>query len=139
MLDFHCAKHVIDRDTALITPGAIKDPSTDGASGSIEMDPFHTDIIREEFLSLLAYQNYSYIILDFSNIEYVDSSCLWSLFELHRRMEDRGGTLIFLDVQPEVMRTFEYVKYNERMKIMDSYCDAIEFLYKEKQKALAVA
>jgi len=139
MKNFYCGTQYLDRETALITPGSITDPNSGEVSGLVEVDLEHKDIINTAFLKLS--KVYTRIILDCTYIDYIDSSCLWTFFELNYEMEKKSGLLIFLNLQPEAARTFRAVRYDERMIIKNSYEDALEYLYQnqEKKKQFAIA
>ena len=49
------------------------------------------------------------LVADMTAVEYVNSAGLGALFQLNRRLRDRGGRLVFANVPPQLLRVFRAV------------------------------
>jgi len=59
------------------------------------------------------------LLLDFSDVSYIDSSGLATLIEYCRECSDYGGKLALFSLAPKVKMVFELVRLNELFTICD--------------------
>jgi anti-anti-sigma factor len=73
--------------------------------------------IREPLLSVADQECHAQLSLDLQGIEYITSSMLETLIQVHRRVKDGGGRLILRHLQPQVHEVFEVTKLHELFEI----------------------
>jgi anti-sigma B factor antagonist len=73
-------------------------------------------------------EHYKHMILDLSNIAFIDSSGLGSFLSFLKRLEEKQGTLILCEVPRSVRLLFEIVRLHEIITIKTTRDEAIEFL-----------
>jgi anti-anti-sigma factor len=72
------------------------------------------------------------LVLDLSKLDFISSAGLASVFRAQKRMTDRGGTMLMVELQPQVKRVFEIVKMVhlptvfQSRKELDDYLEAIQ-------------
>ncbi len=52
----------------------------------------------------------SIAVLDLADLSYISSAGLRSVFKARKMMESKGGSLLLVNVQPQVQKVFEIVK-----------------------------
>ena len=65
------------------------------------------------------------VLLDMTNISYIDSSGLWALFEGHKKAAQNNGNLALLSPTKDVRRVLDITKMSSKMKIYDDEGTAI--------------
>ena len=73
--------------------------------------------IRDPLLSLADEEGDSQLSLDLKGIEYITSSMLETLIQMHRKFKDGGGRLLLRHLQPQVHEVFEVTKLHELFEI----------------------
>lgn len=73
--------------------------------------------VREPLLALAHDANAAHLSLDLKGVEYITSSMLETLIQVHRILKDGGGSLILLHLQPQVHEVFEVTKLHELFEI----------------------
>jgi anti-sigma B factor antagonist len=73
--------------------------------------------IREPLLRLAREDCAAHLCLDLKGIEYITSSMLETLIQMHRKLKDGGGRLILRNLQPQVRDVFEVTKLDELFEI----------------------
>ncbi|GIX43108.1 MAG: hypothetical protein KatS3mg129_2841 [Leptospiraceae bacterium] len=63
---------------------------------------------------------YRYFIIDMTNLNYIDSSGVGTLIQISNWLKNRGGMVVFTNVQGNVEKIFELTKLNEFFIIKDS-------------------
>jgi anti-sigma B factor antagonist len=100
--------------------------STDNAlSGSVELD-IENQANFVEMINTIFEDGKTKIIVDMSNISYIDSSGLWALFEGHKKATQKEGTMVLLNPTKDVRRVLDITKMSSKMKIVASENEAIE-------------
>ena len=105
-----------------------------GSIDSLTSGEFH-----EKLLALLG-EGDSYLLLDLRKVKYMSSSGVGILFDLHRRLSERGGALFVYAPQTGVRRVLEIVKLESRElrrgqnDSANPYYDLVEGLEEEKAR-----
>ncbi len=73
--------------------------------------------IREPLLNLAHEGCAAHLTMDLKGIEYITSSMLETLIQMHRKFKDGGGRLILRHLQPQVHEVFEVTKLHELFEI----------------------
>jgi anti-sigma B factor antagonist len=92
--------------------GAVCLVSPHGRIGETEAHPFQRELLA------LVDQGATKIILDFSDISFITSSCLGALMVVHKRVRPRGGYVRVASPQPLVRSILEITKLT---KLFGSY------------------
>jgi anti-sigma B factor antagonist len=94
------------------------DVATLKLSGEIDL---HVSPRLRAVLMELAAEKTPALLLDFSDVQYIDSSGLATLIEYVRECKAYGGNVALFGLQPKVKMVFELVRLNELFKIADSH------------------
>lgn len=74
-----------------------------------EVDRADVTMLRGVLLDLVDGQGNLSVVLDLSELTFIDSAGLALLLEMHGRAVERGGTIAVRNVRPSTARTFEVV------------------------------
>lgn len=99
----------------------------DGLSDGIEFDIENQGKFVELIETVLD-QKSPHILLDMSNITYIDSSGLWALFEGHRKTQRLGRSFFLCNVTKDVKRVLVITQLASKFVIVNSEADAIKSL-----------
>ncbi len=92
-----------------------------------ELDFENTVWLRGEFHDLIKKDRFR-MILDLSNVEIISSYTVGVFVAFARDLREKGGDLMFLNLQPRVLHTFEATRINHILDIFDNREEAIEAL-----------
>lgn len=67
------------------------------------------------------------IILNFTDLEYIDSRGLGCLIRINNHLRDLDKSLVIYGVSGKVKKVFDLTKFNEYIKIFKSVEDAVEY------------
>jgi anti-sigma B factor antagonist len=84
-----------------------------------EIDLHASPTLRAE-LHQLAEAETPLVLIDFSGVQYIDSSGLATLIEYVRDCKPYGGKIALFALQPKVKMVFELVRLNELFTLADS-------------------
>lgn len=84
-----------------------------------EIDMHASPTLRKE-LQACAASKVPTLLVDFSGVDYIDSSGLATLIEYVRSASAYGGKLALFGLQPKVRTIFELVRLNELFTIEDT-------------------
>lgn len=93
------------------------------ASGDIDLS--NSSLLRKEFAKLLK-ENKPLILVDLSEVAYMDSSGLATLVEAMQNVKKANGTFILCGVKNNVKNMFEIARLNEIFPINDDIPSALE-------------
>lgn len=77
-----------------------------------ELDPATAPELEAQ---LAAVDPSEHVVVDFSDVEFCDSSGLRVLVDAYKRFEKNGGSLAVRDPQPQVRRLFEVTALDDRL------------------------
>jgi anti-anti-sigma factor len=75
------------------------------------------------------------MVLDMTNLSYISSAGLRSVFKARKAMEARNGTLLLVNVQPQVQKVFDIVKALPAQSVFKSVVDLDQYLDYMQRKA----
>ncbi len=81
-----------------------------------------------ELIETVLDQKSPHILLDMTNITYIDSSGLWALFEGHRKTQRIGRSFFLCNVTKDVKRVLVITQLASKFVIVNSEADAIKSL-----------
>jgi anti-sigma B factor antagonist len=70
--------------------------------------------------------NRNRIVIDMTNVEFIDSAGLGAILSLLRSISERGGKLYLCCISKTVMVLFELVRMHKIIKIFDSKTEALK-------------
>jgi anti-sigma B factor antagonist len=88
-----------------------------------EVDLQHSPVLRKLLQEKIKARN-SALIIDFSGVEYIDSSGLATLVEYRRDSRGYGGEFALINLNTRVRTIFELVRLNEIISIYPAMADA---------------
>ena len=118
-------KSQIAEDVVKLSMGAELSEDDKTVKGSIEMDIENQSKFMEMVNSLLLDENISNILVDLSQVAYIDSSGLWALFEGHKKASQKNGKLVLLAPNSDVRRVLDITKMSKKIEIYDSEAEAL--------------
>ena len=68
------------------------------------------------------------LVIDMRGVDYMESSPIGLLMLLHRNLEARGGALVLVCCQAEVLRLLEQVGVAERFHMFDTLDEGVAYL-----------
>lgn len=71
-----------------------------------ELDHYCAQSVRRELDSLIADRSVRWLILDFSRLQFMDSSGIGVILGRYRQLRDRGGQLGVVRMNPHIARIF---------------------------------
>ena len=81
-----------------------------------------------ELIETVLDQKSPHILLDMTNITYIDSSGLWALFEGHRKTQRIGRSFFLCNVTKDVKRVLVITQLASKFVIVDGEAEAIKSL-----------
>ena len=73
-------------------------------------------------------------VLDLADLTYISSAGLRSVFKARKAMESRGGSLLLVNIQPQVQKVFEIVKAMPVQTVFRSVTELDQYLdYMQKK------
>ena len=118
-------KSQVAEDVVKLSMGAELSEDDKNVHGSIEMDIENQSKFMEMVNSLLLDENISNILVDLSQVAYIDSSGLWALFEGHKKASQKNGKLVLLSPNSDVRRVLDITKMSKKIEIYDSESEAL--------------
>ncbi len=70
------------------------------------------------------------IVIDMSDVTFIDSAGISSLLTLRRDLDERGGKLVLCDVPPRIQQVFEVVALERVIPVVDNLRSAREMFEK---------
>ena len=109
----------------MVTVGAEK-TKKNVLTGNVELDIQNQSKFIET-LNTLFDNGHIKLIIDMSNIIYIDSSGLWAIFEGHKKAVERKGNLLILNPVQDVKRVLDITKISSKIHIFDTNSEALTF------------
>jgi len=98
-------------------------------NGTIELDIQNQALLMQSMYSLID-NNHIHIILDMQYVDYIDSSGLWAVFELHKKITEKKGVFVLININENIKRLFTRISYY--IHISESEQHAISIIEKAK-------
>ena len=90
-----------------------------------ELDVATAPVLREHILGQLA-SGQTRIVIELSQVPFLDSTGLSGLIVAHHEAKARGGSLRLACVQPWVLRVLEITRMDRLFELYDDVCGALE-------------
>ena len=71
-----------------------------------ELDHYCAQSVRRELDSLIADRSIRWLVLDFSRLQFMDSSGIGVILGRYRQLRDRGGQVGVIHMNPHIARIF---------------------------------
>jgi anti-sigma B factor antagonist len=94
------------------------------ASVAGEIDLHNSPDLRTALLDMLIHNPVRRLVLNLSNVPYMDSSAIAVLVELLQRLRKSGGRIILVAPQPRVRGLLEIARLDTIFKLVDSESEA---------------
>ncbi len=121
-------KQLINNDTITkVLVGKDLNEDKTNIKGAIELD-IENQAHFVEMVNNVLEEGSKKVIIDMSNVSYIDSSGLWALFEGHKKAMAHNSQLILLNPSKDVKRVLDITKMSEKMGVFTSEKDAINQL-----------
>jgi len=88
----------------------------------------------EEFksqISKLADKNFVNILLDMSNVNFMDSSGLGSCIAAHKLLDGKNGIIVFAQPNDSVSKIFRITRADQKLNIVSSKLEGIKRLHEK--------
>ena len=125
-------KSQVAEEVVKLTMGAEMSDDEKKVQGTIEMDIENQSKFMEMVNSLLLDENICNIMVDLSQVAYIDSSGLWALFEGHKKASQKNGKLVLLAPNSDVRRVLDITKMSKKIEIYDDEAKALVSFGKRK-------
>ena len=89
----------------------------------------------DEQLEPLLSSDATILVFDLANLSYISSAGLRSVFRARRAMEARKGSLLLVNVQPQVQKVFDIVKALPSQSVFKSVAELDQYLDYMQRKA----
>ncbi len=98
--------NIVDSDEVVISP-----------VGNIDFS--NSQDLKDQLLELFE-QDYQKVVMDFSEVESIDSSGLGKLLLFHKKLKEKEGTLVIKNVESDYIKNmFEMIHLNKVIEIED--------------------
>jgi len=77
----------------------------------------------------LVEQNHRKVLLNFSDVEYIDSAGLASLIDLSKQLKNIQGSVFLCSFSPKIMSVFGITKLDRMFKIYETENEALQEFY----------
>ena len=84
-----------------------------------ELDMSNSNLFKEEVINTLIEKEKNQIALDFSGLEYIDSSGLGTIVSLHKRCKMNGGKLAVYHISETLSRLFKLTSLDKALNLYE--------------------
>lgn len=110
----------------LISIGQEINPLDGLVHGDVEFD-INNQAVFIDLLNEVIEDNSFYIVVDLTNVSYIDSSGLWALFEGHKKATVQNGHLVLLNPSKDVKRVLDITKVSSKIQIFVDFDEVVSF------------
>jgi anti-sigma B factor antagonist len=96
-------------------------------SGSLDVSQ---QKVFKDKLSGIAEMDGKDMVADFSNVAFIDSSCLGTLVSLARRLREKSGDIKLSNLSPDVRSIFQITRLDKVFEIFGGVQEAVDSYYK---------
>jgi anti-sigma B factor antagonist len=121
----------LENSITIVSVGADK-TNKNVLNGNVELDIQNQSKFIETLNTLFDNGNIK-LIIDMSNIIYIDSSGLWAIFEGHKKAVERNGNLVMLNPGEDVRRVLDITKISSKIHIFETDLEALNFFNSQSQ------
>jgi anti-anti-sigma factor len=94
-----------------------------------------TSPILDEQLTPALVSGATVVVFDMTNLSYISSAGLRSVFKARKAMEAKKGSVLLVNVQPQVQKVFDIVKALPSQSVFKSVADLDQYLDYMQRKA----
>ena len=120
-------KQSIDQEKIKIEIGVEFNQEHNKVIGQVELDIENQSYFIEVINSIVDGDS-KHVIVDMSNVSYIDSSGLWALFEGYKKISEKKKKMILLNPTKDVKRVLEITKMSSKLLLYDNEDEAVQFL-----------
>jgi len=84
-----------------------------------ELDMSNSNTFKEEVVGTMIEKGKNHIALNFSGLEYIDSSGLGTVVSLHKRCKMNGGKLAVYDIGETLLRLFKLTSLDKALNLYE--------------------
>ncbi|MFC1771335.1 STAS domain-containing protein [Candidatus Margulisiibacteriota bacterium] len=128
-------KTILESNIIKIEIGADYNEEKKILRGMVELDIENQACFVDMIESIFKEGKYNRIIVDMHNVNYIDSSGLWALFESHKKAEQKKGKLILLNPTKDVKRVLDITKMSSKIKLYTDEPEAMKDLSIDSESA----
>lgn len=125
----YISKEDLAHNIVKITLGRENNTKKAKAVGAIELD-IETQARFVDMINRIFESDTKKLIVDMGNVNYIDSSGLWALFEGHKKSALKEGKMVLLNTPKEIQRVLEITKMSIKIVTYYSEKDAVNALKK---------
>ncbi|MBQ5472613.1 MAG: STAS domain-containing protein [Treponema sp.] len=103
--------------------------------GSI--DNYNSNFFQNKITSVIG-AGYINLIFNCQALEYVSSTGIGNFTSLLNTLKPRGGSIVFLQLQPKVMEIFQLLGFNHFFNLKDTLNEAVDFFKQAQPSASSV-
>ena len=107
--------------------GSDFDEVTNTVSGKVELD-IESQSKFVEVVNNCFDEGVIHIVVDMQNVNYIDSSGLWALFEGHKKAAQKNGKLVLVAPTKDVRRVLDITKMSSKIEIYEASAEAVAHL-----------
>ena len=89
------------------------------------LDTYQVEEIGKQLYQLVDSLNRKKLVLDFSKVQFLSSSALGILLDLHRRAKAIKGEVVLCGLRPEIKQVFDLMKLNKLFKLHPGEAEAL--------------
>lgn len=103
----------------------MKDVTVVNFAASSILDTAQIESIAAELYKLVDQMDRRKLLLDFSKVQFLASSAVGVLIQLHKKSRAIGGTLVICSMRKELMKVFEIMKLTSMFKFVANESEAL--------------
>ncbi|HNW46786.1 MAG TPA: STAS domain-containing protein [Thermotogota bacterium] len=84
-----------------------------------ELDMSNSNQFKEEVIRVLIENGKTHVALDFSSLEYIDSSGLGTVVSLHKRCKMNGGKLVIFGISQTLLKLFKLTSLDKALNLYE--------------------
>ena len=120
-------KTPIDVNILKIQIGVEKDEAAHQVTGAVELD-IENQSYFVDTVNAIFEEGARKVLVDMSNVTYIDSSGLWALFEGHKKATQKNSTMALMNVTKDVKRVLDITKMSSKLSIFENEESAVNSL-----------
>jgi anti-anti-sigma factor len=114
------------KTSSALVPGARQEGKTVFAQVRGEIDLHNSPELRGELMEIIARTGLTRLVLDLSDVPYMDSSAIAVLVEMLQRLRKQGGRVYLLRVQPRVKGLLEIARLQTIFPVIQDEREALQ-------------
>ncbi|MCP4049910.1 MAG: STAS domain-containing protein [bacterium] len=120
-------KKSVDENITILEVGSDYDEESKSLTGQVELD-IESQAYFVDMINTILEEGIVKIIVNMELVSYIDSSGLWSLFEGHKKAEQKNGKLVLLNPARDVKRVLDITKMSSKIQIFNDESEAVDSL-----------